>query len=148
MEKFKNDLKNRIILQSIYVSIVLLLIVFGVFDMVTGSTKNVADFISGFNFGICISVELVAVYYMTKYTKALNNEELLKKLYVEENDERNKMIQTKIGGIAIDIILGGVIIATIVAGYFNEVIFFTLLGVTAFMVLTKLCLKIYYNKHI
>ena len=77
--------------------------------------------------------------------KATKDENQLKKLYIKENDERTIMIMLKTGAIGINICIIGLAFATIIAGYFNEIAFFTLLGSTLFVALIKGLFKVYYN---
>jgi len=80
------------------------------------------------------------------YAKALTSEAALKKLYIQENDERRKLIQDKIGGLGFNCMLGILAVSTTAAAFFNITVSVTLavvLAVTAFM---KSGLKIYYNR--
>jgi hypothetical protein len=54
----------------------------------------------------------------------------------------------KTGAAGINICIIRLALATIVAGYFNELIFFTLLGATLFVALIKRLFKIYYHKNL
>lgn len=146
MEKFKETLKKRLWCGLIYNIVILFLLVFGVFDMVTGSNEHITDYISGFNLGVCVGIQFVMLYYLGKYIAALKDESKLKELYISENDERSKFISEKIGGRAVNIIVLGFGLATVVSGYFNVTVFFTLLGALIFSVLVKFILKVYYNK--
>lgn len=143
MGDFKKTLKKRIGFISIYNSIVLLLLLKGIFHI---ATKSNTIHIANFNLGICIGIQLILLYYLAQYKKALKDEDSLKKLYILENDERSKYIAEKIGEKSINITILGLGLATMISGYFNDTIFFTLLATLVFSALVKVFFKIYYNK--
>lgn len=143
MEHFRDVLKKRLTLAVLYNACMIALIVLGNF---LGRKYAVPDFIMGFNTGVCIGVQAVMIYYMGKYVSALKSEEKRRALYIEENDERSKYIQAQIGGIGINIILGGLALGTIVSGFFQETVFYTMLGTLIVSVLVKGALKLYYSK--
>lgn len=145
MEKFRNTLKNRLALAGVYNAIVLLFMGSG---HIMGRRYVLPDFIIGFNTGLFIGVQIVMLWYMGKYSAVLKNAEKLKALYIAENDERSKFIKLQIGGTGINIILGGLALGTIISGFINEIVFFTMLLAFSFSVLVKAVLKIYYNKKV
>lgn len=146
MEKFKKKLQTRLALSALYSAVILTFLVLGVFRMTNGSNGHISDFISGFNFGGCIGVQCVMLYFMGKYIGALKSEEKLKQLYIEEHDERNLFIAAKIGGAAVNLIIGGLALGTIAAGYINETAFFVMLAAVIFSVFVKLAFKLYYRR--
>lgn len=136
-------MKKRLALAGLYNACMIVLIVLGNF---LGRKHAVPDFIMGFNSGVYVGVQAVMIYYMAKYVCAIKNEEKRKALYIAENDERSKYIEAQIGGVGINIILGGLALGTIVSGFFHETVFYTMLGTLVLSVLVKGVLKIYYNK--
>jgi hypothetical protein len=60
-------------------------------------------------------------------------------------DERRKLIKDKIGGTGLNISLGGIATATIISGFFNEIVFLSLMGALIFMASVKGILKVYYR---
>jgi len=107
---------------------------------------HVSDFIAGFCMGLCIGIAFVVIFYMLKCIAALRNEEKFKKLFVKENDERIKMIQSKAGSSGITIAVGGLLLGAMVAGYYDKAVFFTLVGATVFISLVVSLMKAYYWK--
>ncbi|MFD1178972.1 hypothetical protein ACFQ3W_22085 [Paenibacillus puldeungensis] len=77
---------------------------------------------------------------------ALSSEDRLKKMYIEMNDERSKLIKDKIGGMGFNFSIAVVATATIVSGFFHQLVFVTLLAVLIFLVTVKAVLKLYYKK--
>lgn len=143
MEKFKAKIRKR----TLVISIVLLAMAatYFVFSLYRDSLPPVPDFIKGFHTGAFIGVELVAVFFITRYSVSLRREELLKKLYIEENDERTKMIMQKSGALGMGICMVGLAIGTIAAGFVDKTVFFSLLGALVFISLVRGFIKVYYH---
>ena len=63
-------------------------------------------------------------------------------MYIEKHDERKELIQYKSSALGISIFIFILLLATIISGFYNLVVFYTLLGVCliilAILVLTKL----------
>lgn len=108
--------------------------------------ENISDMIHGFQVGIFIGIQIIIVIQIKKYNTALKNKDILKKLYIEEHDERTKLIKDKIGGIGLNLCIGGIAVAAVTAGFFNQIVFITLLSVLIFTVLVKGFFKVYYRK--
>lgn len=141
MENFQKKVHKRLIFAGIYCAIVLTLIAV---SMIIGLDDSATAFTLGFGIGI----ETVVIFFMGKYLGALKSEDKLKKLYIEENDERRKHINAQIGGTGINISILFFALAMLVFNYFNQTVFFTLLAVTLFNVIVKIVLELYYNKKV
>lgn len=142
MEQFKRSLKVRIRLMSVVILICVAIVVVSRFVEI-GQIES--EFISGFQLGLFIGIEAIFVSKMVKYRRALADEELLKKLYVEETDERRVFIATKTATLSFHVVLSAIGVASIVAGFFDMTVFITLLGVLVFVALTKLVMKVYHR---
>lgn len=81
-----------------------------------------------------------------RINKALRDEKELKKLYVEENDERQKQIWTSARALSMQIFLMGGLVAAIVAGYFNVTVSITILACVVIHSLLGAACKLYYSK--
>ena len=147
MEKFKDVIKKRLILMIVFNGLAIVFVVLtGAYgNMIAGGSENLVDLIRGFQAGVFVSLQIMMLIPIVKYTKALKNESNLKKLYIEENDERRKLIQDKIGGVGFNFTLGAIATFTVLAGFYHQIVFITLLGVLIFMAFVKGFLKIYYR---
>lgn len=147
MERFKNVLKKRIALMALFnVLAIGFIALTGIYENMTAKgSENIADMIHGFQVGIFVCLQLMICVYILKYQRALINEAELNKLYIVENDERTKFIKDKIGGVGFNFCLGLIATATVISGFFHQIVFITLLGVLIFIVLVKGFLKIYYK---
>lgn len=147
MEEYKKILNKKLTLMQVLTGLsVSFIALAGAFaNMAIGINEDISDMIPGFQVGIFIGLQLIMVVYIAKYKKALKTEDELKKLYIKEHDERTKLIKDQIGGVGLDFSLVTITTATIIAGFFDQLIFFTLLGVLIFMSIVKGSLKVYYR---
>lgn len=88
--------------------------------------KDTSDFSQGLVTGVFVSLMFVSIVFITSIGVTLRNEELLKKRYIEENDERNNEIAKKTTQTSSLISLYLTAIAVIVSGFFSEVVSITL----------------------
>ncbi|MDF2533452.1 MAG: rane protein [Clostridia bacterium] len=147
MEKFRNVLKKRLALMIGFDGFAIILIALTGFygNMTAGGNENLTDFIEGSQVGIFFALQIMILVSLVSYAKALKSESSLKKLYIKEKDERRKLIQDKIGGVGLNFSFGAIATATVMAGFFHQIVFSTLTGVLIFMALVKGFLKVYYR---
>lgn len=148
MVKFKDVLMKRIfILSSLGIAAVVLTAVIGFWGYSKiGTNTHISDFVHGGQTGLFAGFVVIMLRDIIKYIMAIKDDDRVKAIYIEENDERNKLINDKIGSVGYNFVILGLMLATVTAGFFNEVVFLTLLGALAFMALMKVSLKAYYNK--
>ncbi|AAK81255.1 putative membrane protein [Clostridium acetobutylicum] len=145
MKEFKVSLKKRMYIMGGVNAVAVIFIALTSVYTNRMPSNDISDMIHGFQIGIFLGIEIVMLLLMGKYTKALRDENELKKLYIEENDERTKMINDKIGVTGFNFALGIIGAVAVAAGFINQLVFFTLAGVIIFMALVKAVLKIYYG---
>ena len=144
MDKFKGKVKARAV-SSIIIFIVLIssyLILFLNQDRISSMPSRIMSF----NSGVLFSIGILLLIDIFKKLRVVKSEKGLKELYIEENDERIILIMQKTGAIGINICILGFGFATMIAGFFNETVFFTLLATTLFTALVKGIFKMYYYK--
>lgn len=148
MEKFRVVLKKRvstgIALNGLAIVTIALMALYA--RKISVPNDDIADAIHGFQVGVVLGLQLVAGVFMAKYSKALKDDNELKKLYIEENDERTQLISYKAGKVGFCVILGGIGMATVISGFFNPLVFITLLAVLVFTVIVKSTLYMYYRR--
>lgn len=147
MENYKKIIKKRMHLAAGFNCLALIFISFTGYrqDVMAIVSGNISDMIRGFQTGVFIGLQLFMVIFITKYRKAIKSEDSLKKLYIEENDERKKLIRDKIGGTGLNFIIGSAAAAVVISGFFSETVFITLLAVLMFIAMVKGFLKLYYR---
>jgi uncharacterized membrane protein len=104
------------------------------------------SFIKGFHIGAFIGFEVIAVSYLGKCMKARRDDTEMKKMYIEENDERTGLILRNASTLGMSVILMGLGVAAIVSGFFSATIFFTLMACLLFVLVVFFGLWAYYAK--
>jgi len=112
----------------------------------TYNNNNMNNIIQGFRIGICLGMEIVLLYQIRSIVNALKSKDDLRKLYIKENDERNKFISRQTSSIGYSIALFGMALAVIISSFFNIVVCITLLLATLFLIVIILLLYFYYHK--
>ncbi len=147
MEQYPKTLQKRLVGIGVYNAVLIALLVFMLLSPAAGGERMKA-FVSGFDTGLFAVAQGVLILSFIKYRAALRDPEKRKAMYIEEHDERMLFIYGKMGGTAMQIVLFGLLAATIAAGYFSQTVFFTLLGALLFATGVKAGMKIYYTKKI
>jgi hypothetical protein len=147
MEKYRETIKKRVRLFAVLALIFIALLGLSTYQISLSGDTYEDGFLVGFQSGGAVGMIFICIAMVMKYARALKSEEQLKKMHICENDERRKLIWEKSGGhiiIACAIIF---IAAAIVTGYFATFeIFVTLYCCAVFLLLTKITLKLYYNR--
>ena len=103
MEKFRLGIKNRSKKITLAASLIFLIYVY--LSRKIGVPDAINDLAAGYNLGLLIALQVGAIYFITKYNKALKNKSQLKKLYIEKHDERKELIQYKSSALGISIFI-------------------------------------------
>lgn len=143
MEKFKDKIRIRALWMSAIV--IGLAVSYLVLFLNQDKLPKMPNFIMSFHAGALCGLELLLMLDIFKNVRAMRDDRALKKLYIEENDERAIMIMQKTGAMGITICIIGLGVGTIISGFFNEIVFFSLLGATLFTALVKGFFKIYFH---
>lgn len=104
------------------------------------------DFAQGFELGAFLGMIGGLLLSLINNLGALRKPARLKELYIKETDERNLLIQQKTGLWGFSLMVFGLLLASIVAGFFDQTVFLTLLGALGFLSLIQLVLKLYYRR--
>ena len=146
MEKFKAEIQSRNKRVVLDASIIFFVYIY--LSRKTGVPDAMNDLVAGYNLGLLIALQVGAIYFITKYNKALKSNDQLKKLYIELHDERKKLIQYKSSVIGMSIFIFILLLATIISGFYNLIVFYTLLGVCLMILITLVFVKLYFLKKI
>jgi hypothetical protein len=148
LEVLKRILEQRVRILCVVVScisvLVLGVIANKVHPLIGG--ENYADFMSGVQVGLLIALDLIIISYICTYSVALKDGKKLKKLYLEENDERVKYIEQMAGKSAYKYVIIILVIAACIAGYFSIEAFAALMGAVVIEGMVIRILKLYYSK--
>ncbi len=145
MEKYKKKLKTRILFMSLAIIIAVILLIFNSMKMVATGDKEPfsSGFIDGFQSGLLAALVGIFCVFIINYLIVMKDERKLRLWYNRENDERRKQIKLKAGGNVVLVNSVIIIFVGIIAGYFNEVVFFSLIGCALFQLLVSVVIKIY-----
>lgn len=146
LEKFKRELKNRVALMVVLMVLALLAAIFSIFYLRPKFPTK--DVLNGFTFGFFIGIENFCIMYMVRIGKALQNESELKKLYTEENDEREVLIRLKSGSNIVPLISSLIFIAAIPVGYISTDAFIAMGLIATIQIIISAALKHYWTKKI
>lgn len=136
MRKYKKNLIIRICALSF---VVLVAVILGIFDVFFATIEIKTSMVFGFQCGLTLGLGVSALPLIIRYKKALESEEKLQLLFNKENDERMKAIKSKAGMPMLLITSFIMIIIAVVIGYFDVVVFYTLI-VAALCQLVAACI--------
>lgn len=149
MESYRKTIRKRVIYLRVFMLITLVILVpigiwgYGEAEAVGG---DAADFAYGAQSGLALGMLLGLIIRSRKYAVALKNEQYLKKLHIEEKDERTRAINLQVGSVVYYISLYGIFTGAIIAGFLNEDVFITLIAVGLFMIALRGVVGIYYKQ--
>lgn len=141
MEAYKKIIKMRIIMLTIVAAIAAIISIYDSFIIGADQNEN-----TSFQFGLIIGLGLLSILKIIQYRRIINDNKKLQIEYNKENDERTKNIKAKAGMPMLLISSSIMIIAGIIAGYFNTVVFLTLIIAAMCQLTIGAFTKIYYMK--
>lgn len=142
--KYRQDLMKK---ERIYKAFIGFAMAFlGLVRFLLKENPIVNDSSLGFLTGLILGINFICLYLIFKTKKALRDENLLKDMYIREYDERKNFIKLKSASSLISILALGIFIVSIMASYFNIVVFYTLAITGGFLLLVGLSLKFYWKK--
>lgn len=89
---------------------------------------------------------VICIFGFIMNTKALKNEDKLRKMYIKANDERMKAISLYAGHNSYWFEVLGLLLGIIIGGLFSPVIAAACLGCLFYVCFVRLGLKIYYSR--
>ena len=146
LEKYRREIKNRVSVYQAFIAVALVFVIIG--NVLLKDRGQTLESVRGFATGLFIGIELVYVFQLGKLWKMLNDEDVLKEVYIREHDEREALIRMKSGLHVIPILSFIILICAILVGFFNDTIFYTLVVVGIAQILIALALKIYWKNHL
>lgn len=143
MEKFKKVIKRRIYLLAIPALVGIGLLAY---NFLGTDTEIKSSYVYGFQLGVGITLGVMAIINMVRFGGILRDEKKLQLQYNKENDERYLAIRGKAGLPMMLFTSVGMLIAAIIASYFDFTVFFTLMVAAYCQMLVAGLLKAYYMK--
>lgn len=143
MDKFKLILKRRI---ALLIIAVLIAAATGIYDVFFAGETARESIFAGFQAGLITGLGLLSAALIIRFRSTLKDEAKLKLQYNKENDERYKAIRAKAGMPMLLITSIMMIIAGVIAGYFSETAFITLICAALAQMSVGVVVKLVYMK--
>ncbi|HZK34894.1 MAG TPA: hypothetical protein VFD33_06265 [Bacillota bacterium] len=143
MEKFKSLIKRKIILFTL---LLLMAIALGGYTLITGGKGIGDESVQGFQSGIALGIAIMALIQIATYCIALKDDKKLKLLCNKENDERMEEIRKRSGMPMLLVMSMLMLLAAVIAGYFNTLVFTTLVLTAIIQLTIGLIVKLYHMK--
>lgn len=142
MENIRKQAKKTLkIYIAILIASILLLVVFNAVETAGGANNS-----STFGKGFCAGEIAFVAVNIARYSTALKNDEKLKKLYISATDEREKLICEKSDSSSFKAILCIIVLSAMVASFYSDMVFYTLIAVMVTVILVKEGFRLYYRK--
>ncbi|MEA1883192.1 MAG: hypothetical protein U9N62_01555 [Thermotogota bacterium] len=148
MENYKKTLIKRIFMMTMAIIAAVIILVFSSVILTNeGEGETFSEgMMAGFRNGLLVAMIFGFTVYIIKYRKVMNDDKQLRLAYNRENDERRQQIKLKAGGNLVIINAVILLFAGIVGGYFNVVIFYSVIGCVVFQLLVSAVIKLYLLK--
>lgn len=146
MEEFRKKLQKNNRIYRLYIVVSILCIV-GIiaFHIINGRTEQGSGPQSGI-IGFFAAMIVVSFIFIKRNKKALNDEKLLKDLYIRNTDERNNQIFKEAAKTSFLITIAGLSAAALLSDYYSHIVSATLSCCMGFIMLVYLGVTLYYRK--
>lgn len=127
LKEYRTKIRRRI---KLFQGLTSIAVAFGLCDVfIFGDPETVrmtGGPVAGFQAGIIIGLGMLALIQVIKLSMIVKDDKKLELLYNKENDERLKIIHSKAGMPMLMITSALILVAAIIAGYYNMTAFYTL----------------------
>lgn len=139
LEAYRKKVQRRLVWMR------LLAVIFVVAELV-GSRFVPDGNASNYVWGMCVGGGFVALVVLFQQSKALKDDEKLRKMYIEEHDERKQAIRAKAGLPMVIYLSLGMAMTAAVVFFFNETVAITLALAAVAQMLVSLVVKLICTK--
>ena len=148
MESYRNKLKIQNIFSLIGLLVTITLLVLSAMQIIhpVVESDRWAAFWNGFISGVTGAVAACLLFGIARNLLAMGNEQKLRVQYIKAHDERTQRIWELSGASSYWFVTMGLLLAAIVAGYFNPLITIVIVCCIFYICIVRLILKIYYGK--
>lgn len=148
MENYRKKLKIQNIFFLIGIVAAIVLMVISALQMIHPAVPSDrwASFWNGFIGGVTGAFAAVSLYGIVRNLRAMRNEKKLQRLYIKEHDERTQQIFQLSSANAYWFDTMGLLLAAIVAGYFQPIITIVIVCCIFYICVVRKILMIYYTK--
>ncbi len=148
MEKMRAEIQGRLSYWRRICALFAILVVTNSWNYFRPMQDNESfiSFFQGFQLGIALAFLAGALSNIVRFRNILKEDEAVRKYYIKVHDERCAAIEAKSGGTVLYTCGVLIIGVSIIAGYFNPIVFVALLACGVFLLLVKKGLSVYYCK--
>ena len=144
LDHLKKTSKIKLIIMSLATILPIILLV--VLELIPHSEESALADLIIIRYGILVLLEGYIGIKIYNYIKILTSVDFAQAEVIKRNDERNKFIKLKTESMTIKICIYALGISLLVTAFINRFIFYTLISVLLFAVITFIIVKLYYNK--
>lgn len=146
MERYGEKIKKRIWLHALLAVAALAIAAVGVVRVVRGDLEGfLPAYIQGMLVGMFAAFFGGLVLQIVRYIRALHSADKLRALYIDENDERTRLIDEKTGGMGMNLLIAALVLGVLLSSYLNLTVAATLAGVLLFAAMLRFGLWLYYT---
>lgn len=148
METYRNKLKIQNIFCLIGLLVTITLLVLSAMQIIHPAVESErwAAFWNGFISGVTGALAACLLFGILQNLMAMRNEQKLRAQYIKSHDERTQHIWEIVGANSYWFVTMGLLLAAIVAGYFNPIITIVIICCIFYICIVRLVLKVYYTK--
>ena len=147
MEEFKQKIQKRMIYLRSFIVCVALIGAYDYFMIRNIGEKSAAQMVAiGFQIVILVGIGILACVYLMKLRNTLWDEDKMKLLYAQENDENTKVFLQKSGMPMILVTSMGMILVGAIMAHFSIAIFYTLILAAVVQLAAVIRVYFYYKK--
>ncbi|HHV42303.1 MAG TPA: hypothetical protein GXX72_05605 [Clostridiaceae bacterium] len=115
MQTFRNTIQRRKIVSAVGLVLAIVVLVFALVYQAPKLSDRITSFMIGFQTGIMCVVIFSLGATLVQSIRAQKDETRMREWYIEENDERNQMIDQKAGSVGMNIVSYSITLATALA---------------------------------
>ncbi|MBE6136917.1 MAG: hypothetical protein E7176_00785 [Erysipelotrichaceae bacterium] len=147
MDRLKRTAKIKLIIMALATLLpILILICMELIPSFANSDNAAFADLIIFRYGIFVLLEGYIGIKIYTYAKILLDVDFASNELIKKNDERISFIKLKTNNFSLKLALYSIGIALIVTAFINKIIFYTLLAVLTFFIISYICVRIYYSK--
>lgn len=149
MDEFRSRVKKILnIYRAVLITAIVIFAALNIFE-ITGILESEtveSDIGNGFGTGICTAIIFFMAISIYKCSSALKNEDKLKKLYIAETDERERLIYEKTNSSSFRTIIILLGLSEMIASFLSKTVFNTIFVIIIAIAFIQVAFKFYYRR--
>ena len=148
MEDFRKQVQKTLnIYRAVLIAAIIVLVFLNIIEITALlGEESTTDMSNGFGTGACASIITFMAIAISRYHAALKNDEKLKKLYILETDERERLIYEKTNSSSFRTVIILLGFAAMIASFYSKTIFYTIVAIIMVIAFVQAAFKFYYRR--